>query len=146
METTLQFLERSLSTNGTISQLGTPQNLAFMALETSFPNLTPMNGNQREIAQIYALNTLYFSLNGTSWRMRTGWTGPTDPCADPTWFGVRCNAGTVVDLVLPSNDLMGTLPSEIQGLSSLGTHKCMFPSHGKANVSSLTLLDFIDAL
>lgn len=120
METTLQLLERSLTQDGSISQAGTPQNQAFTALETSFPNLTPMNGNQKEIAQIYSLNTIYFSLNGTAWRIRTGWAGSTDPCVEPLWFGVRCATGKVVELNLAANDLFGMLPSEIQGLSNLG--------------------------
>jgi Leucine-rich repeat (LRR) protein len=148
METTQQFLERTLSTNGTLTQVGTPQNQAFTALQASFPNLTPMSGNQVEIAQIYALNTMYFSLNGTAWRMRTGWAGATDPCVEPIWFGVRCDAsGMVIELDLTANDLMGPLPSEIQGLSNLGKNsrsdRCPFPSPAFAHRIFVSLSELL---
>jgi hypothetical protein len=125
IETTLRFLERSLQLDdGIISQSGTYQNMAYTTLMANFPNFTPMNGNQMEIIQIFALNTIYYSLNGTKWRTRTGWTGPMEPCGGTTnevWYGVTCSTGSVTKIDLSENDLLGDIPSEIKGLSSLGT-------------------------
>jgi hypothetical protein len=122
MEDTLQFLVRSLQldASGAISQPGTPANQAYTDLETNFPDVTPMNGKQTEVLQIFVLNVLFYSTNGTKWKDRAGWTtGPNDPCTD--WFGVICNDdGIVTELQLSSNDLLGTIPSELPGLSQLG--------------------------
>ena len=60
-----------------------------------------------------ALQALYSSTNGSSWTTNSGWnTG--DACQ---WYGVVCDqdsTGTpshVTDLLLPSNNLTGTLPA-----------------------------------
>jgi hypothetical protein len=107
------------SNNGSIAQSGTAQNLAYTILETNFPDLTPLNGKQMDILQIYTLNTIYYSLNGTEWKERTGWTGPTEPCTEPVWVGVQCKDGIVIELDLSSNDLFGSIPAEIQKLTGL---------------------------
>jgi hypothetical protein len=124
IETTLRFLERSFQLeDGIVSQAGTYQNMAYTSLMTNFPNLTPMNGNQMEIVQIFSLNCLYYSLNGTKWRTRTGWTGPEEPCStvnEIIWYGVSCTTGDVTKIDLSENDLLGAIPSELKGLSNLG--------------------------
>ena len=60
-----------------------------------------------------ALQSLYSSTNGSSWTTNTGWnTG--DACQ---WYGVGCDqdssgtASHVTALLLPSNNLTGTLPA-----------------------------------
>ena len=101
--------------------------IAFTSLTTNFPSLDPNNGqnDQTQITQIYAFNTIYFSTDGPNWRNRDGWTGFSDPCFQPTWHGVICDSpleGSVaaaVELNLAANDLMGPLPSELRGLTSL---------------------------
>ena len=119
-ETRKEFLERTLSADGVIDVVGSAQNQAYVALELNFPNLEPNNGDQQKIAEIYALNTLYYALNGTEWKERSGWASAMDVC-DGSWEGVVCNDEGVVSMLnLTDNDLMGTLPSEIKGLSGLG--------------------------
>lgn len=80
--------------------------------------------NEDEITQIYALNTIFFATNGTNWRVRDRWTGPTAVCGaepDNSWYGVTCNADSqVVEIDLEENDLFGQLPSEIRALVTLG--------------------------
>jgi hypothetical protein len=126
-ESTAEFLTRTLTTDGSHLVPGTPQNDALVELETNFPDLTPAS-SQVEILQTYALNTIYFSTNGTGWRVRTGWTGPTPVCADETWYGVFCDSdGLVTNLTLLDNDLLGQLPSEIAGLANLGKQESSSP-------------------
>jgi hypothetical protein len=115
----------ALTDDGTLDTPNTPQNDALNALQNSFPNLVPEMGEmaQTEIATIYSLNTLYFATNGSEWIDQTGWTGGTSPCpGNNTWFGVFCSPDTnqVAVLNLEANDLLGTIPSEIRGLSNLG--------------------------
>jgi hypothetical protein len=126
VESTQQFLERSLRLEmNTLTQSGTYQNMAYTSLIESFPDLTTMAGDQVELLQIFALNAIYYSLNGTEWKTRTSWaTGPNKPCIDPTWYGITCNADDlIVKLDLSDNDLLGSLPSEMSGLTNLGTRQ-----------------------
>jgi hypothetical protein len=121
-----EFLTATLTDGGELTTAGTPQNQALVSLQANFPDLDPSQGEeaQTEILQIYALNTLYFSTNGTSsWADKTGWTGP-DPVCTP-WFGVSCSdTGTLVlGVDLTDNDLVGELTSEIRGLASLRTYR-----------------------
>ncbi len=64
-------------------------------------------------AECEALVAFYNSTFGPSWTNRSGWLANYYPC---TWHGVTCGYGHVTDLVLPHNNLSGTLP----GLSGLG--------------------------
>ena len=60
-----------------------------------------------------ALVSFYNSTFGPHWTNRSGWLTNYYPC---TWHGVTCGYGHITDLVLPHNNLSGTLP----GLSGLG--------------------------
>ena len=126
-ETVEQFLTRTLTDDGSLQTAGTPQNQALVSLITNFPTLDPNLGanDQTQITQVYALNTIYFSTDGPNWSNRDGWTGAIDPCTVPTWQGIVCDSpldesvAEVTVLDLGDNDLLGVLPSEIRGLSSL---------------------------
>ena len=114
-EDLLEFLTRSLQLEGIAP--GSPAHQAFTDLETNFPDLTTPGP---QVLQIFSLAVLFYSTNGTAWKDRSGWTGPNDPCLD--WVGVVCTPdGTVTELQLARNDVLGFIPSEIQGLSQLGT-------------------------
>ena len=121
-----EFLTRTLTDDGSLTTPGTPQNDAYESLITNFPNLA-VGVNDAEITQTYSLNTLFYSTNGTLWRMRDSWTGPDPVCGDvgvtDAWFGITCNAeGSIISLDLRENDLFGVLPSEIRALVSLGKY------------------------
>lgn len=126
-ETPAEFITRTLTDDGSLETPGTPQNLAFASLTANYPNLDPNNGpnDQIQITQIYTLNTIFYSSEGNGWRNRDGWDGAIDPCTPPTWFGVTCSTpapGGVAEatsLSLESNDMIGPLPSELRGLTSL---------------------------
>ena len=66
-----------------------------------------------------ALLDLYNSTNGAGWTNRSGWGGAAG--TECTWYGVACDAGetTVVNLMLENNELFGTLPASLEGLSNL---------------------------
>ena len=123
-ETTEEFLTRTLTDDGALQTAGTPQNLALAALETNFGTvLSPNNGvnDRRFITQIYVLNTMYYALGGDEWVRNSDWVGPTAPCDG--WEGVVCDdQSEVINIDLAANDLLGSLPSEIQGLSGLRTY------------------------
>ena len=125
-ETVVQFLTRTLTIDASLETPGTAQNDALTALETNFPDLDPVNGvdDQRTITQVYSLNTLYFSMSGDSWMMNTNWLGPMTPCDG--WTGLICDDQLeIINLDLSANDLFGTLPSEIRGLSNLRMWKIL---------------------
>jgi hypothetical protein len=124
----LNFLETTLTTDGSLASSGSPQNKAFLQLQSTNPELNPTSvADQGTIIQKYVLNTLYYSTNlvGLTWTLEDLWTTAAPVCGpnDSNWFGVECDQnGDVISLNLAANSLEGTLPSELQGLSTLG--KC----------------------
>ena len=65
-----------------------------------------------------ALMALYNSTGGANWTNSTNW-GVGCPCED-NWFGVTCDtAGNVTQLTLNENNLIGTIPPEIENLTEL---------------------------
>lgn len=120
---TLESFLGTITDDGALQVLGSPQNLAFENILTNHPDLDPnVEADQIQILEIYALGTTYYATNGGNWADRTGWTEGGLPCdAASTWFGLTCDdSGRVVQIDLTSNDLMGQLPSEIRVLPSLG--------------------------
>tara|TARA_R110002050_G_scaffold49752_6_gene115347 strand:- start:1556 stop:2731 length:1176 start_codon:yes stop_codon:yes gene_type:complete len=69
--------------------------------------------------EVSALMDLYDATNGQDWRYKWNW-GSTNPCVTG-WFGVSCDAegSHVITLDLYENNLNGTLPSTISGLTAL---------------------------
>ncbi|NJN00056.1 MAG: hypothetical protein HC800_25555, partial [Phormidesmis sp. RL_2_1] len=67
--------------------------------------------------QCEALVAFYDSTGGDSWISKTNWLQNNTPCVD--WFGIKCFNGTVADIVLPTNNLSGTLPPEMEDFSNL---------------------------
>jgi len=70
-----------------------------------------------------ALSDFYSATGGTSWSTSTGWSSAasgiaTDYC---TFYGVGCYGGALTSLSLVSNQLNGTIPSSISGLSTLAS-------------------------
>ncbi|MBO1348283.1 MAG: hypothetical protein EBE86_013235 [Hormoscilla sp. GUM202] len=63
-----------------------------------------------------ALKALYNSTSGENWKNKTGWDFSSEtPDADVVngWHGVTVVGSQVTAIDLPSNDLRGTLPSEL---------------------------------
>jgi C1A family cysteine protease len=62
----------------------------------------------------------YAYTHGDSWDQRTGWVETKTPCS---WYGVECQDGHVVGLVLPDNGLRGLFPLDLSDLNALTTLK-----------------------
>ena len=63
-----------------------------------------------------ALVELYESTNGHAWIDNTNWLSGS-PCSG--WFGVTCSGKRVQQIVLSSNNLVGTLPASVLNMDSL---------------------------
>ncbi|OQW91485.1 MAG: hypothetical protein BWK78_04515 [Thiotrichaceae bacterium IS1] len=63
-----------------------------------------------------ALLALYHSTNGPNWKKNDNWNKTNMPCG---WYGVGCNDGHVGTLYLTDNNLVGTLPPELNVLSAV---------------------------
>lgn len=77
--------------------------------------VAPVPSDQRS-----ALVDFYRSTNGKEWKVKTNWM-TADPC-DNKWFGIACELSglaTVTNVTLPSNNLVGTLPSSLENLFNL---------------------------
>ncbi len=69
-----------------------------------------------------ALLELYNRTNGSGWVNTLSGNAPWDPNTSVcSWFGVRVENGHVVELLLPSNNLIGNIPNELGILSKLKT-------------------------
>ncbi len=67
-------------------------------------------------AECEALIAFYSSTNGSNWHNKDGWLVTNTPCS---WHGVNCNTGQVTALGIGYNNLIGSLPPEIDNLSNL---------------------------
>ncbi len=60
---------------------------------------------------------MYNATNGPGWHNKINWLTGTSPCG---WDGVSCDGGgRVTGLVLPTNNLSGTLPASLSALTNL---------------------------
>lgn len=90
--------------------------------DTEIARLAFRCGSVTEIpqAECHALADIYLNTNGAGWINHAGWLQNTTPCS---WYGVLCNNGHVLALILTNNGLRGTLPfslNDLSGLVSLG--------------------------
>jgi Leucine-rich repeat (LRR) protein/sugar lactone lactonase YvrE len=67
-------------------------------------------------SECYALIALYDSTNGPEWTNNAGWKATDTPCE---WTGVTCANGSVTEINLNDNNLVGDVPDQIGGLINL---------------------------
>lgn len=72
--------------------------------------------NEIPQSECTALVTFYESLGGPNWNTNADWLQTDTPCA---WWGVSCENGNVVALVLRENGLSGEIPASIAALTQL---------------------------
>jgi len=62
-----------------------------------------------------ALRALYNSTNGDNWNRRWNWF-EGNPCTN-SWWGIACDDDANINsIIMPSNNLVGTLPNELGNL------------------------------
>ena len=71
------------------------------------------------IAECLALVEFFTKTQGVQWISKTGWLDFVSGNAPCDWYGVACAAGHVTELVLPRNQLSGTLPLALGDLAGL---------------------------
>ena len=96
------------------SQTSTP---TPTATPTRAPTATATPTHAQSGSDRAVLVALYHSTGGASWDANTNWLSDR-PIGE--WHGVTTNGnGRVIQLALPGNNLTGTLPAELGGLSNL---------------------------
>jgi len=110
-------------------------------------SLTPMGASAvLPQSEKDALVSLYNATGGASWTDQANWnTG--DPW-DNNWYGITCNVGntSVVEIDLYNNNLSGTLPSDLDDLTSLTALSLWSNSIGGTIPSSLSNLANLEIL
>ncbi|MEM7129106.1 MAG: YCF48-related protein [Chloroflexota bacterium] len=83
---------------------------------TATATSTPLCNSISEIplAECNALVALYNSTDGANWTNNDGWLQTTTPC---NWYGITCQNGTVYQVVLNDNLLVGTIPVALGDLT-----------------------------
>lgn len=110
----------------TLNNTRTSQGKAFSWIVNDDPGFVDPCSNPSQIVQRYTLATLYYATMGDTWTTSTSWLTREIECG---WAGVDClssdpfnpQANFVVQLLLPSNNLDGSIPNEIVALSRLRT-------------------------
>ena len=118
-------------------------------VQASAPEVTCSEISQIPLAECQSLAALYSSTGGAQWYDHTAWMATTTPCS---WYGVTCQAGHVTQLILEDNNLAGSLPGQMSGLSQASEFS--FP-HNRISgsipaswsaLTSLAVLDLSDNL
>jgi Leucine-rich repeat (LRR) protein len=68
-----------------------------------------------------ALVALYNVTNGANWTTSSNWdinNPSSDPC-DNSWEGIDCGVDTVIGVYLADNNLLGTIPPQLEDLTNL---------------------------
>jgi hypothetical protein len=71
------------------------------------------------IFHYWIMAIIYFSLGGPDWRIDQNWLTGKSPC-HTDWYGVACSKNNEIEeIVLLSNSVVGSLPTEITELTSI---------------------------
>lgn len=96
-----------------------PENPRFRALHwiaNEDPQMISLESSKLQyIQQRYIMVLLYFSTQGWCWTNKLNWLGSFDVCR---WEHVLCSSGLVEKIGIPTNNLVGTLISELGQLSN----------------------------
>src|SRR6266498_5007942 len=117
--------------------------LLFCFLFTFCANRNNANA-QVNVQDSLALVDLYNSTNGPNWNNHTNWL-TKNPVS--TWYGVTIKNKRVTQIVLPMNNLTGSLPSSLSDLISLNhleLQKNQLIGSIPSSLGNLTNLGFIE--
>ena len=119
------YLSATLTTDDSLDgSADTVQRLAYEQLLDRRSDWM-LNSDALEIKNTYIILVLFYATNGNDWTKTPGWFSSSNHpvCGNdhvPPWFGVNCNdERSITKLLLEENNLVGILPSELQGLTSL---------------------------
>jgi hypothetical protein len=117
------YLSETLTSDGSLDSSGTSSRLAYQNLLERRSDWN-LKDDELEITQTYILLVLFYATNGNDWIKTTGWIPSSDHpvCGNdqvPSWFGVTCDGERVTEVSLEDNNLVGTIPSELEGLRVL---------------------------
>lgn len=97
-----------------------PQSSSPLASATNnLPTYDCTTATGIDVNDCEVLVTFYNETDGANWTTNTDWLQTTAPCS---WFGISCAEQRVTEINLgefPSNNLVGSIPSELGQLSSL---------------------------
>jgi hypothetical protein len=111
----------TVSSEDALNNKGSPQEKAFLWVTTT--PLQPGEDND-QITQQYILAVFYYATGGDGWTNSNRWLGSSNEC---DWFKVVCNDSGVVTKLSPyGNNLVGSIPSEVGSLDSLGKDELLF--------------------
>ena len=85
-------------------------------VQSAFADFDCNTVSEIPILECEALVSLYNSAGGDSWSNNSDWLVSNTPCS---WYGIGCVNGYVALIGLNSNQLNGTIPSELGNLSNL---------------------------
>jgi len=107
------------------------------------PSGTDCTGSCVPASERAALIALYSATNGSNWINNSNWLN-TD---ESTWHGITVQGCTITEIDLPDNKLIGSIPTDIQNLTSLkklvlwGNQLSGILPHEIGNLSDLEWLD-----
>ena len=103
-----------------------PQGKVYLWVSTQDlinPPLEPGEDDD-QIIQRFVLATFYYATGGDGWTNKEGWLGGSNEC---NWYKVICSGSVrmVTRLFPSSNNLVGSIPSEVGQLKRLGECLCL---------------------
>ncbi|CAJ1953693.1 unnamed protein product [Cylindrotheca closterium] len=155
------FLElHDVSTLDDLAEKGSPQNRAahwIANYDAERVDIPSRDEDPGRLIQRYSLAVLYYALGGESWSTQLNFLASDHECGwneeipdenkEVFAVGVSCNPELLVDsLLIPSNNLSGSLPVEIRHLKHLKfiSLKHNTISEIPSSLQHLTLLEYLD--
>eukprot|EP00975_Prorocentrum_lima_P025737 5415218-Prorocentrum_lima.AAC.1 len=115
----------TVSSDDALNNKDSPQGKASLWVtidDTISPPLQP-GTNDDQIIQRYVLAAFYYATSGDGWTNGNGWLGSETEC---DWDRVDCSGDVVTKLQPYANNLVGSIPSEVGSLDSLGKDELLF--------------------
>eukprot|EP00934_Nitzschia_sp_Nitz4_P005407 Nitzschia sp. Nitz4//scaffold314_size20990//12434//17650//NITZ4_008632-RA/size20990-augustus-gene-0.25-mRNA-1//-1//CDS//3329547473//5397//frame0 len=119
----LRSILEQITSDQILDDASTPQFMAWSHIASEYPSLDL--SDKLAVRQLYIITSFWYSTGGNrTWDYQPGFMSSPNVCDwhDDNWVGVICDdndENRVEHIILPYNDLQGSLPSELSYLSSL---------------------------